>query len=376
MGVRIAHISDAHLGRRQYHLEERERDYAEAFKRALEAARSADAVLVTGDLFDYRRPSPQTISELIDAVRSVGLPVVAIGGNHDFNWLRPGDTHLEPLAKLGLIRLLHGACVDLGGVTVIGVGAVTREGAVLVRRAVEKCSPRGTSVLAIHQAVEGVEAGYPVQADTYTVKPDLLRGLPVTHVAAGHIHDFALRHPELPIAWAGSLEIWDDKEFETWVLDGGLRLVRPMARKGFLFLEAGEGSVSVKPVELGHRRRMVRVEAAMELDRASLIRFVEDVARQLDYPGSIIHVRVVGVARGDVPSLGELRQMFRRALSVRVEVRAVSSQRVARMGRVSDALMRLLRDELGDEGLALRVVEALRLVSEDRDGAVRMLEHD
>jgi len=376
VGIRIAHISDAHLGRRQYHLEERERDYLEAFKRAISLARDSDAVLITGDLFDYRRPSPSTINELIDAVSSLGIPLMVIGGNHDFNWLRPSDTFLEPLSRLGLMKLLHGGCVDVGGVAVIGVGAVTREGALLIRRAVERCSPRGTTILAIHQAVEGVEAGYPVQADTYTIKRDLLRGLPITHVAAGHIHDFALRHPELPIVWAGSLEIWDDKEFETWVLDGGLRLVRQMARKGLVILEAGEGSVHAKPVELGHSRRMIRVEAAMELDYQSVTRFVEDVARRLDYPGSVIHIRISGVVRGRVPSLAELRRIFRRALSVRIDVNAVSAQRVVRLGKLSDALMRLLRDELGDEALALRVAEALRLVSEDRDAAVRLLEHD
>lgn len=51
--VRLLHTSDTHLGYRQYHLDERRRDFAEAFAEVVSAGiqQDVDAVVHAGDLF-------------------------------------------------------------------------------------------------------------------------------------------------------------------------------------------------------------------------------------------------------------------------------------------------------------------------------------
>jgi len=77
--VLIAHLSDVHLGRRQYGLEARAKDYELAFLRAIDEIiglreeRGVDLVLVSGDLFDNPRPSPSTYLTAIKALVGLGI---------------------------------------------------------------------------------------------------------------------------------------------------------------------------------------------------------------------------------------------------------------------------------------------------------------
>jgi exonuclease SbcD len=74
--MRIAHLSDVHLGYRAYSrtnehgMNQREYDVLQAFRRALRAIRDAepDLVLITGDLFHAVRPPN---SSLIAAFQSL-----------------------------------------------------------------------------------------------------------------------------------------------------------------------------------------------------------------------------------------------------------------------------------------------------------------
>ncbi|MDL0138757.1 metallophosphoesterase, partial [Halobacterium salinarum] len=51
--VRLLHTSDTHLGYRQYHLDERRQDFADAFAEVVSAGiqHDVDAVVHAGDLF-------------------------------------------------------------------------------------------------------------------------------------------------------------------------------------------------------------------------------------------------------------------------------------------------------------------------------------
>lgn len=56
-----------------------------AIRRLGDLARAADAafVVVAGDVFDSNSPSNETVSAACDAIRSIGIPVYVIPGNHD-----------------------------------------------------------------------------------------------------------------------------------------------------------------------------------------------------------------------------------------------------------------------------------------------------
>jgi DNA repair protein SbcD/Mre11 len=94
--MRLVHLSDLHLGFRQYQrltpagINQREADVAAAFKRAIDKtiALKPDVVVVAGDVFHTVRPSNPAIvlafaqfSKLRQALP--GTPVVIVGGNHD-----------------------------------------------------------------------------------------------------------------------------------------------------------------------------------------------------------------------------------------------------------------------------------------------------
>lgn len=93
--VRFLHIADIHLGCRQYHNKERQRDFYLAFSSVVEryalpleegGLPQVDFVIIPGDLFDQRNLQPITLSRATDVLsrlRDAGIPVIASEGNHD-----------------------------------------------------------------------------------------------------------------------------------------------------------------------------------------------------------------------------------------------------------------------------------------------------
>lgn len=83
--MKIAVISDLHLGYRQYGLLEREEDF---YIQYLECMRQieqneVDCVIIAGDIFDKPNPSPEAMNVYRKGVLSLGgIPVYAITGNH------------------------------------------------------------------------------------------------------------------------------------------------------------------------------------------------------------------------------------------------------------------------------------------------------
>ena len=86
--TRIVHISDTHLGHRQYGSDVRRQDFIEGFAAGVERAieHDADAMIHTGDLFHRRTPPLPEVNQCIDILREAadeGIPFLGIVGNHD-----------------------------------------------------------------------------------------------------------------------------------------------------------------------------------------------------------------------------------------------------------------------------------------------------
>ena len=85
--VRIAHISDSHLGSSLFQLTERREDARKCLKKAVEMAmrHSPDILVHTGDLYDSHFPSveDQNFTTKLFKELSKKLPVVVLQGNHD-----------------------------------------------------------------------------------------------------------------------------------------------------------------------------------------------------------------------------------------------------------------------------------------------------
>ncbi|MDY6776052.1 MAG: DNA repair exonuclease [Halobacteria archaeon] len=129
MTVDILHLSDTHLGYRQYRSDLRRQDFTDAFEEAVEVAveRDVDAVVHTGDLFDSRDPSLTDLTDCIDVLRTLrqeGIPFYGIVGNHerkiDRQWL-------DLLERTGVAERLSKNPVVLGDeVAVYGIDSVSR----------------------------------------------------------------------------------------------------------------------------------------------------------------------------------------------------------------------------------------------------------
>jgi len=122
----ILHTSDTHLGFRQYHLDERRQDFANAFAEVISAAieEDVDAVVHAGDLFHTSRPgiTPlQTVLTELQRLQDVGIPFLLIVGNHerthDRNWV-------ELLAEVGLATRLDATGTQIDDTTIYGLDHV------------------------------------------------------------------------------------------------------------------------------------------------------------------------------------------------------------------------------------------------------------
>lgn len=115
----IAHISDTHLGNRQYGSDVRRQDFTDAFAASVEQAiaHDADAIIHTGDLFHRRTPPLPQVNQCIDVLRradDAGIPFLGIVGNHD---RKMDDQWLDLIAHTGTASRLDQSpiIVDGGG---------------------------------------------------------------------------------------------------------------------------------------------------------------------------------------------------------------------------------------------------------------------
>ncbi|MCY0860430.1 MAG: DNA double-strand break repair protein Mre11 [Sulfolobaceae archaeon] len=107
----LLHISDTHLGKRQYNLDSREKDIYDAFQQLIEVAinEHVDAVIHTGDLFDVSDPPVRVIHEAykyLKKLKEKNIPFISIPGDHDTP-KRKGNIYPQFLLyELDLVKLL------------------------------------------------------------------------------------------------------------------------------------------------------------------------------------------------------------------------------------------------------------------------------
>ncbi|ELZ81768.1 metallophosphoesterase [Haloferax elongans ATCC BAA-1513] len=129
MPTRLLHISDTHLGNRQYGSDLRRNDFADSFEKAIEYAveQDVDAVVHTGDLFDSRDPSLPDLNRCIDTLQRLelaGIPFYGIVGNHE---RKMDDQYLDLIEKTGAAeRLTRHPTQVTDEVTLYGIDAVTK----------------------------------------------------------------------------------------------------------------------------------------------------------------------------------------------------------------------------------------------------------
>jgi DNA repair exonuclease SbcCD nuclease subunit len=125
----LLHLSDTHLGNRQYGSDVRKEDMAEAFEQAVDIAvdENVDAVIHTGDLFDSRTPSLPEVTLCIRILRKLeeaDIPFYGIVGNHD---RKMDEQWLDLIRETGVAQRFSKEPTMVGGdVAVYGIDSVTK----------------------------------------------------------------------------------------------------------------------------------------------------------------------------------------------------------------------------------------------------------
>ncbi len=118
--TKFLHVADVHLGKKQYHLNERYNDYFRVFRYVLNISieKAVDFILICGDLIDSEQGvTPSLLGDIIFSITEFknkckvtlgrDIPILCIEGNHE-NPFFSDHTWLKLLTDLKLIILLSG----------------------------------------------------------------------------------------------------------------------------------------------------------------------------------------------------------------------------------------------------------------------------
>jgi DNA repair exonuclease SbcCD nuclease subunit len=225
MALRIAHISDTHLGYRalpkndpETGRNQRALDVERAYRATIDdiLKREVDLVIHSGDVFHQSRPSWAAMRWFVRQTRRLeeaGLPVVVIAGNHDTPRLRSAGTMFSVL-ELALPRTKFAVGyetetfrfneLDLA-VTAVPHGCLTNPLPPFVYP-----DENRKNILAIHGAIANADLVKEYREAGEVFIPDTLLDKAFDYIALGHIH---LHARPLENGWyAGSTErfAWDD----------------------------------------------------------------------------------------------------------------------------------------------------------------------
>ncbi|HKG92258.1 MAG TPA: DNA repair exonuclease [Gemmatimonadaceae bacterium] len=216
--MRLVHLSDLHLGFRQYQrltprgLNQREWDVADAFRRAIDGviAIAPELVVVGGDVFHQVRPTNAAILQTFRQFTRLraALPetvVVLIAGNHDTPRTSESGSILKLFAELGL-HVVDAKAERLAfperSLSILAVPDV----AGAERPALVPDPSARFNVLLLHGEVEGIipAAGATAERTGLEISLEELSPASWDYVALGHYHVYREVAPNA--YYSGSIE--------------------------------------------------------------------------------------------------------------------------------------------------------------------------
>ena len=234
--MRFAHLSDSHLGSRQFGLLERETDFYDVFARNIDKIieKDVDFVIHSGDLFDNNRPSTEALLAFQKALLRLNeakIPIYAVAGNHD-SILRKGALPPQVLFKdigLKLISDNHPMYTE-GPVLICGVRYVPSSQSRALKSAYDQLSKMADkylkSILVSHQGIDKW-----MHEDTHEIE---LSQMPKN---------------KGKLVYPGSMEIWRTSESNENFREFG---------KGFVVVDLSYDKPQVERVKIDLPREFVR----------------------------------------------------------------------------------------------------------------------
>ena len=319
--VRVAHISDTHLGYTRYarlcpktNRNQREVDVSEAYTRAVDALleRDVDLVIHSGDVFDSIRPATHVIIHFLkqsSRITRQGIPYLGIAGNHETPRLR---TTTAALVYANLVRayFAHGFESEYEpvevrdavrvGVTLVPHGAVG-DGEVIVT----PDRDADINVMVAHGTVPGLKVqGH--ELGEVDLPKRVLDG-DFDYIALGHYHYFHAHKKNTH--YAGATERFGFGEVDS--------------KPGFAILEFSGDGVEIEhvPVDARPMIDLPKVSAA-GMDAADLTEAIRERSENADLDAAIVRLKVVDAPRGLAGGVDRtlLRDLKRRCLDFSLEI--------------------------------------------------------
>ncbi len=280
--MRIAHISDTHLGYRQYNLDVREQDIYDSFNQAIDIAleKEADVLIHAGDLFDSPTPPIKALYTLKDALKKIEgkMKFICVLGEHD----TPKRRGMAP-QKLFDVDLLGGNYsldqMVIDDVLFAGISNLRGRATDHLKNELSKFDKIAEdykgSVLIIHQAIKRFlpfEGAYQLKED------DLPRN--ATYYALGHIHARDMESfGKGKLAYSGSTEIMNKDEITSWEENG----------KGMYIVDIEDGNLDVETVNLDLRpQQKLQIEIENLEERLKKLSFEKKPILHLEIVGELI----------------------------------------------------------------------------------------
>lgn len=287
--MKLAHLADLHLGRRQFDrsapggMNAREKDVQDAVTRAVDdiLVVRPDVVLIAGDVFDTPRPPNASVLFLAQQLQRLqGTPVAIIAGNHD------SPRSIDTASILPLYRQLgaHVITRDVERIGLLGC-VVTCVPSSAVKQPFAPNPDAPLNVLLLHAAVQGCGYGEDVSDEQMR---------PWDYVALG---DFHIAHQVGPRAWySGSIEFTSTDPWSECHQPKGYLLVdlapgaepvvefRPIACRRFLDLTVVD-AVGLTPADLDAAlaTALGAVDLTDAVARLVVLNVPRDVERAVDW---------------------------------------------------------------------------------------------
>ncbi len=353
--MRLVHLSDLHLGFRQYQrltpagINQREADVAGAFKAAIDKTISLepDLVLIAGDLFHTVRPSnPAILHAFLQFGRlQKSLPrtaIVLIAGNHDLPRASETGCILRLFGQLGLhVADTEARRIDLAdrGVSILAVP----DGSALPSL-VTNSSAR-YNVLLLHGEMQGLLPEWFTAADparTEVTLEDLTRS-EWDYVALGHHHIY--QQVRARIFYSGAVEYTSPNTWGEVFIENGAKF----KGKGLIEHDLDSGKHVFHHLPSARKHIDVPIPA-YELAPAEIDRKIAAVMTQIDLDNNIIRIVLQDVQRHVVRELNHaaLREYQRRALHFQLDARRPDLVRTVGPGAPGrrQSLVEIVREKL------------------------------
>jgi exonuclease SbcD len=340
--ARFLHLSDTHLGYKEYMMDIREEDFYESFNEAIDIGleENVDFFVHTGDLFDTWSPSNRAMNEFKKAMLKLYKKdkiMYLIMGDHD----RPKRTD-EIASKifdfLGVkllgVEELQSVVINYGNEDILLSGISNMKG-LRKNRLVEQYKKADieakqykNSIMMSHQGVSPYLIAEACELDS--------KDLPVNfkYLAFGHVHDSYLIADKYPVfSYAGSTDLNSTNEVKNFLRNG----------KSVNLVDIENGNINAQRIKL----KSTRYQDIVSSNYSS---YMEDIEKIINVPKAnkkdpLISVTIHGEAdREDVKyKIKSLANVIIRGPVFEKEVRSIEGK--PNMSKLHDYFKAYFKDE-------------------------------